>query len=103
MGLVAAATDEGEVNVWDGWTGTERAWGERDFGEEEGSDGMEEDGGLEGGKSDWRIGEKVRGGNGPGEVADLVRSLVFTGGGEEGGKGESLLMARGPVVEEWGL
>ncbi|MCJ1432140.1 hypothetical protein MMC27_001496 [Xylographa pallens] len=103
MGLVAAATDEGEVKVWDGWTGTERVWGGGNFGEGEGGDGMEEDGDLEGDRSDRKMREKVRRGKREREVAELVRSLVFTGGGEEGGKRESLLVARGAVVEEWGL
>ncbi|MCJ1382675.1 hypothetical protein MMC17_005788 [Xylographa soralifera] len=103
MGLVTAATDEGEVKVWDGFTGKERVWGREHCEDGEDRDEVEEDGGREGGKSDRKMGEKEGRGNGRGEGENLVRSLLFTGGGEDGGKGESLLVARGAVVEEWGL
>ena len=103
MGLVAAATDRGEVKVWDGWTGREKVWGREKY-EEGGERGwVEETGGENGVKGHQRTEEKNQKGKGHGEVGNLVRSLFFTGGGEEGRKGESLLVARGAVVEVWGL
>ncbi|MCJ1284301.1 hypothetical protein MMC26_003632 [Xylographa opegraphella] len=103
MGLVAAATDEGEVKIWDGWTGKERAWGRERYEEGDDMDRLQEGNGWEGNERSPRTGAKEPGRNGIGEVGDLARSLVFVGGGEGKRKGERLLVARRAVVEEWGL
>ncbi|MCJ1315808.1 hypothetical protein MMC15_001128 [Xylographa vitiligo] len=103
MGLVAAATDEGEVKVWDGWTGRERLWGREHYEEGQDKDGVGKDDDGGGGNEEMETGRKERKGSGQEEVGALVRSLVFTGVGENGGNGESLLVARRVGVEEWGL
>ena len=103
MGLVAAATDEGEVKVWDGWTGRERLWGREHYEEGQDKDGVGKDDDGGGGNEEMETGRKERKGSGQEEVGALVRSLVFTGVGENGGNGESLLVARRVGVEVWGL
>ncbi|MCJ1387260.1 hypothetical protein MMC18_000100 [Xylographa bjoerkii] len=103
LGLVAAATDEGDVKIWDGWTGKERVWGKGRYDEEEDRGAQQGESGRGDGR--WRRRGEPRRGNGKVEGGELVRSLVFAGGGGWGGRGrgDSLLVARGGVVEEWGL